>query len=69
LEDGRERILYLSRFSSSENFVPIKYFVPFIENQYGSGATIWQTYDTWNYAKKAIEITIDNIHRVFRCDD
>lgn len=60
-----ERVLYLSRFSQIENAVPIKYFVPFSEDQYGSGATIWQTYQTREAADEAIETTVRAINEFF----
>jgi hypothetical protein len=69
LADGRERILYLSRFGRSDGAVPVKYFVPYAEAQLGSGATIWQTYVSPEAANEAIKATTQRINEFFRCDD
>ncbi|MFZ0943942.1 MAG: HD domain-containing protein [Syntrophobacteraceae bacterium] len=68
LDDGRERVLYVSRFSRLENAIPVKYFVPYSREQLGSGATIWQTYSSTDAASRAIEATISRINEHFKCE-
>ena len=65
LTDGRQRILYLSRFSRLEGAVPIKYFVPYNEHQLGSGATIWHTHPSQESADEAVDATVQAINDFF----
>jgi len=69
LSDGRERVLYLSRFSRLEGAVPVKYFVPSNEYQLGSGATIWHTYASREAADVAIHATVQGINGFFSCQN
>jgi len=67
LDDGRERVLYVSRFSRLENAIPVKYFVPYQADQVGSGATIWHTYPSTKLATEAITATVGRINKYFKC--
>lgn len=64
-----QRVLYLSRFSRLEGAVPIKYFVSHTEHQLGSGATIWQTYNSQEEANEAVNATVHRINEFFSCKD
>jgi hypothetical protein len=67
--DGRERVLYLSRFARLEDAIPAKYFVSHADDQLGSGATVWQTYPTCKTASEAIDATVKSINEFFSCED